>query len=72
MKMKIEIDQPNARREDYRVRLLDRDTWRTVGSIWKHSRDGDYLLAVTKQERYATLDLAVRAARRQAKRIAAA
>lgn len=70
--MRIEVDQPNARRADYRVRLLDRDTWRTVGSIWKHSRDGDYLCAVTKQERYPTLELAVRAARRQAKSITAA
>ena len=58
---RIEFVQPNARVDDWRVKV----DGRTIGSIWRAGND--YLTSVRTICRSTTLDAAFKAARKQAR-----
>ncbi len=66
MATKIEFIQPKPRIEDWRVKM----NGQTIGSVWR-CRD-HYIASVKEPVRAPTLDDAFKAAKKQAKSIAAA
>lgn len=67
MATKIEFNQPNPRREDWRV-VMD---GRTVGNVWR-AGEGRYLANCTRAEEAPSAAAAFKLARRQLKSITAA